>query len=158
MISMLLMMACGPAIQKYDISSAIIASNEDGLLIQSGDVEICQTIETRNDTDKDLNVSITQCYILDIENGVALLPNWEGEYAESDETEVIISVEIFDDEESYSATLLDNDEDVWCDNEIPLTQNESGAVTQTTRLCEQGFESYMLWQVTLPINVFSGEE
>ena len=79
MIYMLLMTACGPAFQKYDISSALISSYEDGQLLEANDIEICQTIETRSAMDKELDVEITQCHLLDIVDGIALLPNWEGE-------------------------------------------------------------------------------
>ena len=45
---------------------------------------------------------------------------------------------------------IDDDEDVWCDNEIFITSNQPDCPTESRQLCTSGFERYMIWRASLP--------
>ena len=159
MLSILIIIACGPAMHKYDISSTVILRDEDGRTITARDVEICQTMKTRNENEKEYDIEITQCEVMDITNGIGELPNWEGEFRESHDTDIEMSMVVFDrQDQTYEATLIDDDRDVWCDNSVTVTPNEEGCTAQTVDLCENGYEYYHLWEIELPTGTFQQDQ
>ena len=50
----------------------------------------------------------------------------------------------------FEAELVDNDQDVWCDNEIiDSVDPETGRVTYTN-MCDENYERYLLWNLVVP--------
>ncbi|MEC7986106.1 MAG: hypothetical protein VX278_13160, partial [Myxococcota bacterium] len=77
----------------------------------------------------------------------AQLPNWEGEYFGPD---VSIFVELRKEEEVFAAELIDNDTEVWCDNQVVSEYDEHGNALSYEDLCEENYERYLLWSLVLP--------
>ena len=130
----------------YDISSTVLVSDDQGVQLNLEDVEFCQRFQSEDyDTTTSWNVHNDLCEFVDIENGVAILENWEGEYFGPD---VTIGIDITIGEEIYSATILDNDTDVWCDNQVITSVDEHNQVT-FSNLCSENYERYLLWSLEI---------
>ena len=137
----------------YDISSTIMVQDENGTQINMDDVEICQIFRAEDyDTRTEWQLFAEQCDSVDIEDGLVMLPNWEGEYFGPD---VDIFVELRHEGEVYPGELLDSDDDVWCDNTIAESYDEDGNVISYASVCEENYERYLLWSLTLPSEIFS---
>jgi hypothetical protein len=131
----------------YDISSTVLVSDDQGVQLNLEDVEFCQRFQSEDyDTTTSWNVHNDLCEFVDIKNGVAILENWEGEYFGPD---VTIGIDITIGEEVYSATILDNDTDVWCDNQVITSVDEHNQVT-FSNLCSENYERYLLWSLEIP--------
>ena len=134
----------------YDISSTVFVHDEFGTAVNAEDVKICQQFQSEDyDTRTSWEVHAVQCDIVDIENGVALLPNWEGEYFGPD---VDIAVEIHHVHEVHAAELISSDEEVWCDNAEAIEFDENGNAIEFQTLCEENYERYLVWSVVLPLS------
>ena len=46
--------------------------------------------------------------------------------------------------------LIDDDKDVWCDNDISVSHDRPECESTSFKLCQAGYELYMLWLLTLP--------
>lgn len=152
MLFLMALFACDdkPELYFYDISSTVIVTDENGQQIDAEEIEICQFFLSEDyDTRTQWEVHAEQCEIVDIKNGVAMLPNWEGEYFGED---VSINVEIRTAKEVYPAVLLDSDSDVWCDNQVAEEVDEHGNTTSYMKLCSENFERYLLWSLVLPVD------
>ena len=136
----------------YDISSTVLVSDESGLQVNATDVEICQVFRSEDyDTRTAWEIQAQQCDSVDVDQGIVILPNWEGEYFGPD---VSVFVELRKGEDVYSAELLDNDDEVWCDNQIVTEYDEHGNAIEYGDLCAENFERYMLWSLVLPPDLF----
>ena len=132
----------------YDISSTVLVTDETGLQINAEDIEICQSFQSEDyDTRTTWEVMNKQCEVVDINDGVAILSNWEGEYFGPD---VSINVEISKGEEIYQAELIDNDSEVWCDNQVVTGVDEHNNAVTYEALCDENYERYLLWSLVLP--------
>ena len=132
--------------------------DESGLAINSDNVEICQQFRSEDfDTRTSWEVHAVQCDIVDIDDGVALLPNWEGEYFGPD---VDVAIEIHHLGEVHDAELISSDEEVWCDNGEAIEFDDNGNVIEYQTLCEENYERYLVWSVVLPMpeDSSSGDE
>ena len=137
----------------YDISSTVLVNDEAGLQLEAEDVEICQIFRSEDyDTRTEWEVQAAQCNLVDIRDGIVQLPNWEGEYFGPD---VSIFVELRKGEEVFEAELIDNDTEVWCDNQVADQYDENGNVLSYSDLCEENYERYLLWSLVLPEGIFS---
>jgi|GEM_PF-2946326 len=135
----------------YDISSTVLISDEDGMQLNAKDVELCQLFQSQDyDTRTAWTVQAQQCDIVDVENGIALLPNWEGEYFGPD---VSIFVELRAQEETYPAELIDNDSEVWCDNQRVDEYDENGNAISFVDFCAENYERYLLWSIIVPTTI-----
>lgn len=136
----------------YDVSSTIIVTDENGLAIQADNVEFCQRFQSEDyDTRTGWEVSSEQCNQVSIENGIATLPNWEGEYFGHD---VSMKLELHKDEEVYEAQVFDSDAEVWCDNELVTEFDEYGDPVHYESLCAEDYERYLVWSLVVPIGLF----
>ena len=81
----------------------------------------------------------------DIVDGIADLSNWEGEYHGD-----VVSIELWwnQGDLEHAATLIDTDEDVWCDN-VDVDTDMNGNTTRTP-FCTSDFEFYLLWSLEIP--------
>ena len=130
----------------YDISSTVLVTDEHGMMLDLEEVEFCQRFRSEDyNTQTSWTVSSDLCEVVDVKDGVAQLSNWEGEYFGPDVTMVI---ELISEGELFEAELLDNDTEVWCDNEIITEVNEHSV--STDGLCAENFERYLLWSLELP--------
>ena len=130
----------------YDISSTVLVSDEEGVQLNMDDVEFCQRFRSEDfDTTTGWNVHNDQCEVVDIEDGVAILSNWEGEYFGPD---VVVGIDVTIGEEVFQATILDNDTDVWCDNQVVTSVDENNQVTYAS-LCSENYERYLLWSLVI---------
>ena len=135
--------------QVYDISSSVLVQDEAGSVIQTDGTVFCYFFEAGDVKENIVETNVRQCTVVEIVNGVALLPNLEGEfYGDPMNYGVVMQHK----DQSYSAVFLDDDEDVWCDN-VDVDHDAEGNV-QTTPFCIQGFEFYQLWSVVVPENIF----
>ena len=153
MLFLLTFLACEDHIkaQQYDISSTVLVADEDGQLL-SFDTLICQRFTSQDyDTRTQWTVLAEQCDEVNVEAGIARLPNWEGAYFGPD---VGIEVMIVHKEEIYPANLVDDDSDVWCDNVEAIAFDEDGNPTEWGSECEDNYERFLLWQVVLPSELF----
>ena len=130
----------------YDISSTVLVSDENGVQVNMDDVEFCQRFRSEDfDTTTGWNVHNDQCEVVDIEDGVAILSNWEGEYFGPD---VAIGIDVTIGDDVFQATILDNDTDVWCDNQVVTSVDENNQVTYAS-LCSENYERYLLWSLEI---------
>ena len=132
-------------IQLFDISSTVLVTTEDGMVVESTGAQFCHRLHTDYTTKDVSEYSVDACVSTDIVAGVADLPNWEGEYRGE-----VTSIELWwmQDELEHMATLIDTDEDVWCDN-VDVDTDMNGNTT-STRFCTSNFEFYLLWSMELP--------
>ena len=61
-----------------------------------------------------------------------------------------VVIEMLYEGEILEAELLNNDTEVWCDNEVITEVGEHSNVTYSN-LCSENFERYLLWSLVLPI-------
>ena len=151
MLIFLSLLACDDTNKKfhYDISSTVLVHDEQGVAVNAEDIEICQQFQSEDyDTRTTWEVHAVQCDSVDIDDGIALLPNWEGEYFGPD---VAIAVEIHHLNEVYTAELISSDEEVWCDNAEAIEFDDSGNAIEYQSLCEENYERYLVWSVVLPL-------
>lgn len=136
----------------YDISSTILVTDERGLQIDMEDVEFCQRFQSEDyDTQTSWSVHAEQCETVDIDDGIAILSNWEGEYFGPD---VSIVVEMKKDNDVFFATLIDNDQEVWCDNQVVTSVDEYNDTVTYSDLCSENYERYLLWSLVVPVDTF----
>ena len=83
--------------------------------------------------------------MVNIEDGVAILSNWEGEYFGPD---VVVGIDVTIGDEVFQASILDNDTDVWCDNQVVTSVDENNQVTYAS-LCSENYERYLLWSLEI---------
>lgn len=158
MLLFLFTFACdAPKVYFYDISSTVMVTDEMGQQIDVDDVELCQRFRSEDtDTTTAWAVHAEQCETVDIDEGVAFLPNWEGEYFGP---AVTIVLEHTVNGEVFSAELLDNDAEVWCDNEVVTEVDEHNNSVTYGNLCDENYERYLLWSLIIPSQfAFDGEE
>ena len=153
MLLLLNFLACGPELKTmfYDISSTIIVTDDTGMQVDMEDVEFCQRFQSEDyNTQTSWQVHSEQCETIDIDHGFAVLSNWEGEYFGPD-VSIIIDMKYGD--QIFEAELVDNDQDVWCDNEmIDSVDPETGVITYTN-MCDDNFERYLLWNLVVPSTI-----
>ena len=77
--------------------------------------------------------------------------NWEGEYFGPD---VSIVVEMKKDDDVFLATLIDNDQEVWCDNQVVTSVDEHNDTVTYSDLCSENYERYLLWSLVVPVDTF----
>lgn len=132
-------------VQYFDISSAVLVTTEDGMVVESTGSQFCHRLHTNYSTKDIPEYSVDACATTDIVNGVAELPNWEGEYRGE-----VTSIELWwmKDDSDIDAILLDTDEDVWCDN-VDVDTDMNGNTTRTP-YCASNFELYLLWSLKTP--------
>lgn len=149
MLLMLLTLACDvPETYFYDISSTVLITDESGQLVNLKDLTLCQRFRSEDtDTTTDWAVHAEQCRTVLVSDGVAVLPNWEGEYFGTSAT---IVVETVIKGETYGAELIDSDTEVWCDNAVAIAVDEHNNVTEYGDLCSENFERYLLWSLVIP--------
>lgn len=158
MLVLLSLLACDDANKTfhYDISSTVLVHDEQGLAVNMEDMEICQKFQSEDyDTQTSWEVHAVQCDIVDVEDGVALLPNWEGQYFGPD---VDIAIEIHHLGEVYDAELISSDEEVWCDNAEAIEFDENGNAISYQTLCEENYERYLVWSAILTLTNASNPE
>lgn len=155
MLLLLQLLACDPELKTlhYDISSTIVVTDDHGVQIDLEDVEFCQRFQSEDyNTQTSWHVQSEQCEFVDIEHGFAVLPNWEGEYFGPD---VSIVVDMKFGDEIFTAELMDNDMDVWCDNQVlDSIDHETGTPTYKN-MCDENFERYLLWTLVVPSQVIA---
>ena len=140
----------------YDVTSTVLITDDTGMQINAKDIEICQMFTSVDyDTTTSWEVNSEQCETVDIEDGVAILSNWEGEYFGPD---VSINLELRLEDEVYSAELLDNDDEVWCDNQVITGVDEHNDTVTYSDLCSENYERYLLWTMVLPSELFFNTE
>lgn len=139
---MLFGLAC---VQVFDISSTVVVLDASGMAIEDEEMMFCQSLTTVETDEQDNPVVHTQCFNQAVVSGVADLPNWEGTYKRGVD-DIQLWVQDRDDRLTY-ATLLDSDEDVWCDN-VDVDYDVDG-YTSSTEFCTSNFEFYFLWQVEI---------
>ena len=141
--------ACSsPAI--FDISSSVLVQDKEGANIQSAGADFCYSFESGDPNTLEIWTAVHQCTTAEVNNGLALLPNLEGQfYGEP----LSVSLVLLHDEQQYSGVLLDDDSDVWCDN-VDVDHDAEGNVTKTP-FCTYGYEFYQLWSVAVPTGVMS---
>ena len=132
----------------YDISSTVIVTDDMGVQLDMEDVEFCQRFQSEDyNTQTSWQVHSEQCETIDIDHGLAVLSNWEGEYFGPD-VSIVIDMKYGD--QIFEAELVDSDQDVWCDNEvIDSVDPETGLVTYTN-MCDENYERYLLWNLVVP--------
>ena len=134
----------------YDISSTVLVTDERGFQVDMEDVEFCQRFQSTDyDTRTSWEVHAEQCEVVDIDDGVAILSNWEGEYFGPD---VSIVIEMKKDKDIFSAVLIDNDQEVWCDNQVITSVDEYNDTVTYSDLCSENYERYLLWSLTVPVD------
>ena len=150
MLLFLQFFACNPELKPmfYDISSTIIVTDDTGVQLDMEDVEFCQRFQSEDyNTQTSWQVHSEQCEVIDIDHGLAVLSNWEGEYFGPD-VSIVIDMKYGD--QIIEAELVDSDQDVWCDNEIiDSVDPETGVVTYTN-MCDENYERYLLWNLVVP--------
>ena len=154
MLLFLQLFACeeGSKTFMYDISSTILVTDERGLQVDMEDIEFCQRFQSEDfDTRTSWSVHAEQCETVDIDDGVAILSNWEGEYFGPD---VSIVVEMKKDDDVFFATLIDNDQEVWCDNQVVTSVDEHNDTVTYSDLCSENYERYLLWSLVVPVDTF----
>ena len=149
MLIMLLAFACEtPENYFYDISSTVIITDKNEQLVEIGELTLCQRFRSEDtDTTTDWTVHAEQCVAVSVTDGIAVLPNWEGEYFGTSAT---IVVETVINGETYGAELIDSDTEVWCDNAVAIAVDEHNNVTEYGDLCSENFERYLLWSLVIP--------
>ena len=132
-------------IQYFDISSTVLVTTEDGMVVESTGSQFCHRLNTNYSTKEIPEYSVDACVMTDIVDGVADLPNWEGEYRGE-----VTSIELWwmHGDLEHVATLIDTDEDVWCDN-VDVDTDMNGNTTRTP-YCANNFELYLLWTLGVP--------
>ena len=132
-------------IQLFDISSTVLVTTEDGMVVESTGTQFCHRLHTDYTTKDVPEYSVDACVSTDIVDGIADLPNWEGEYRGE-----VTSIELWwmQDDLEHTATLIDTDEDVWCDN-VDVDTDMNGNTTRTP-YCTSNFEFYLLWSLEVP--------
>ena len=132
-------------IQLFDISSTVFITTDDGRVVESNGAQFCHRLHTDYTTKEVSEYSVDACVSTDIVDGVAELPNWEGEYRGE-----VTSIELWwmQDALEHIATLIDTDEDVWCDN-VDVDTDMNGNTTSTP-FCTSNFEFYLLWSMEVP--------
>ena len=141
--------ACeAPETYFYDISSTVIITDKNEQLVEIEELTLCQRFRSEDtDTTTDWTVHIEQCVAVSVTDGIAVLPNWEGEYFGTSAT---IVVETVINGETYGAELIDSDTEVWCDNAVAIAFDEHNNVTEYGDLCSENFERYLLWSLVFP--------
>ena len=129
----------------YDLSGAVVVQDEAGQVVNAERVTFCLLFSAGNPKTEEVETDVRDCTEIDIVDGVALLPNAEGEYKG---TPMELSVVLRHEDEVYPAELLDGDEDVWCDN-VDVDYDAQGNTT-TTQFCTYNFEYYYVWSLILP--------
>ncbi|MEC8382071.1 MAG: hypothetical protein VXZ96_17200 [Myxococcota bacterium] len=149
MLIMLLAFACEtPETYFYDISSTVIITDKNEQLVEIEELTLCQRFRSEDtDTTTDWTVHAEQCVAVSVTDGIAVLPNWEGEYFGTSAT---IVVETVINGETYGAELIDSDTEVWCDNAVAIAVDEHNNVTEYGDLCSENFERYLLWSLVIP--------
>ena len=137
-----LVLACT---QLFDISSTVLVTTDDGMVVQAPDAEFCHRLSTNYSTKDIPEYSVDACITAGIVDGVADLPNWEGEYRGD-----VVSIELWwkNGDLENAAALIDTDEDVWCDN-VDVGTDMNGNTTRTP-FCISNFEFYLLWSLEIP--------
>lgn len=136
-------------VEYFDVSSSVVVLNENMVAINSAGYQFCQALTTGEKNEAGENVVHTACSVEPVVNGVVDLPNWEGYYRNGMQG-IALWVESSDTEERIDATLLDSDEDVWCDN-VDVDVDSDGSTT-STQFCSNNYEFYLLWQVIMPVD------
>ncbi len=129
----------------FDISSTVLVRDEQDSVVTQTDAVFCQRLST-DYTSKDVEAYFEEaCFETDIVNGIAELDNWEGLYKGD-----VSNMELWwqTDEKDIPATLIDTDEDVWCDNVD--TDTDINGNTTSTQFCTSNYEFYLLWEVQIP--------
>ena len=149
MLIMLLAFACEtPETYFYDISSTVIITDKNEQLVEIEELTLCQRFRSEDtDTTTDWTVHAEQCVAVSVTDGIAVLPNWEGEYFGTSAT---IVVETVINGETYGVELIDSDTEVWCDNAVAIAVDEHNNVTEYGDLCSENFERYLLWSLVIP--------
>ena len=136
----------------YDISSTVIVTDDTGVQLDMEDVEFCQRFQSEDyNTQTSWQVHSEQCETIDIDHGLAVLSNWEGEYFGPD---VSVVVEMKKDDDVCFATLIDNDQEVWCDNQVVTSVDEHNDTVTYSDLCSENYERYLLWSLVVPVDTF----
>jgi hypothetical protein len=136
----------------YDLSGAVIVNDGSGQVINATDVNFCMQFTSGNTRTEEVKTNIQECTETDIEDGLALLPNAEGSYKGSP---MEFSVYLNHNDEIYPATIVDSDEDVWCDN-VDIDYDSAGNST-VTQFCTTNFEFYYVWHLVVPEELFNSE-
>ena len=149
MLIMLLAFACEtPETYFYDISSTVIITDKNEQLVEIEELTLYQRFRSEDtDTTTDWTVHAEQCVAISVTDGIAVLPNWEGEYFGTSATIVVWTVI---NGETYGAELIDSDTEVWCDNAVAIAVDEHNNVTEYGDLCSENFERYLLWSLVIP--------
>ena len=58
------------------------------------------------------------------------------------------------DDDVFFATLIDNDQEVWCDNQVVTSVDEHNDTVTYSDLCSENYERYLLWSLVVPIDTF----
>jgi len=129
----------------FDISSTVLVRDENQMVHTEENVEFCQRIRTDYTSDDVKEYFVEACTMVDVVDGIADLPNWEGVYRGN-----VTDIELWwvGESELFPATIVDDDEDVWCDN-VDVDTDMNGNTT-TTPFCSTNFEFYLLWEIALP--------
>ena len=132
-------------VQLFDISSTVLVTTGDGMVVDTSSAEFCHRLNTNYSTKDIPEYSVDACITSDIVGGVADLSNWEGEYLGE-----VTSIELWwkQGDLEHVATLMDTDEDVWCDN-VDVDTDMNGNTTHTP-FCTSNFEFYLLWSLEIP--------
>ena len=149
MMMLLTLLACSESHKSYfyDISSTILVTDDTGMQVNIEDIEFCQKFQSVDySTLTEWTVNSESCETVDIEDGVAILSNWEGEYFGPD---VSLVIDMTYNDEIFQAEILDNDTDVWCDNEVITEVGENNNITYNS-LCSENYERYLLWSLVIP--------
>ena len=136
----------------YDLSGAVVVNDDSGQVINASNVTFCMQFTSGNKRTEEVATNIQECTVTDIEDGLAILPNAEGTYRGSP---MEFTVYLKHNDEIYPATIVDSDEDVWCDN-VDVDYDSAGNST-ITQFCTTNFEFYYLWSLVVPVELFNSD-
>ena len=148
-------LSTAPAIgctEVYDLSGAVIVNDGSGQVINASNVNFCMQFTSGNKRTEEVETNIQECTNTDIVDGLAILPNAEGTYKGSP---MEFTVYLNHNDEIYPATIVDSDEDVWCDN-VDVDYDSAGNTT-VTQFCTTNYEFYYLWSLLVPVELFNSD-
>ena len=128
----------------FDISSSVFVLDADGVAVTDQEATFCQALTSTELTEKGDRIIVRACTEQSIHDGVATIPNWEGQYRGD-----IVDFQLWlkDGDSLYPGELIDSDEDVWCDN-VDVDTDANGNTTSTP-FCTSNFEFFFVWQVVI---------
>jgi len=136
-------------VEWYDISASVVVRDDNDSVVNAKDVIFCQVFKSGNLKEEEVETAVRKCDAVDIEDGLALLPNIEGEYYGDP---MSIGLTLHHKSEVYTAELMDSDEDVWCDN-VDVDYDADGNATYT-QFCTSNYEFYHVWALRVPSGIF----